>query len=102
MVPDDTTNVARVAIVAAMAENQPILLVDIDGVISPFMKPDDPWPSSYEWHRVEGQKMLLSTIHGKWMHDLQESYDIAWASTWGDDAARLIGPIIGARMTCRA
>lgn len=73
-----------------------LLLVDIDGVLNVYgvekcpegyaelvLVPDDDEPAR------------LCVRHGEWLHELSEHFDLAWASAWGFDAHRVLGPILG-------
>ena len=82
---------------------RPLLLLDVDGPLNPYAAP---------WFRerlpVGGYEMRLLTLstgrsywvalnagHGERLRRLAERYDLAWASTWQEDANRLIAPLLG-------
>jgi hypothetical protein len=75
---------------------KPLLLIDIDGVLNPYARADDPVPDAYTEHMIDGERVLLSTQHGDWMRELAVAYELVWASSWEADCDRLIGRVIGA------
>ncbi|GGU40628.1 HAD domain-containing protein [Streptomyces violascens] len=87
----------------------PLLLLDIDGVLNPFQAAP-PGPAGYHLHLMRPQSWIaqhphllsedvpdlqvrLHPEHGAELLDLP--FDLAWASTWEDDANRHISPAIG-------
>lgn len=53
-------------------------------------------PEGYAEHTVfpgEGP-VMLAVVHGAWIRELAESFDVVWASAWGADSA-LLHPILG-------
>jgi hypothetical protein len=82
---------------------RPWLLMDVDGPLNPFaapwfatLRPED----GYEFHLLTpkgGQTypVALNPGHGRMLSTLAVAYDLAWATTWEDDANRLIAPILG-------
>ncbi len=77
-------------------DQKPLLLVDIDGVLNPFVRAGDLMPEGYTEHVIAGQQVLLRRIHGEWLHDLADRFELAWVSTWEAASNTLIGPAIGA------
>jgi hypothetical protein len=90
---------------------KPICLIDVDGPLSPYrlitkkgyLPPkrygEDP-AFEYEKHlmNLEGWTnlpVLLSKAHGDAFRELSEVFTLVWATTWVEDANRLIAPIIG-------
>jgi hypothetical protein len=82
---------------------KPLLLMDVDGPLNPF---DARWFVSrtprdgYSFHQLKpagGQTywVALNPTHGRRLEELSAVYDLAWATTWGEDANRLIAPIVG-------
>lgn len=70
---------------AAPARPRPLLLLDIDGVISLFgFPPHDPPPGRF--HAIEGIPHYLSAAAGPQLARLAGSFDLAWASGWEDRA----------------
>ncbi len=74
----------------------PLLLIDVDGVLNPHVRPGTTPGAQYATHRIGEQVVRLTPSHGEWLHRLAELYELAWATTWEADANALIGPIIGA------
>jgi hypothetical protein len=82
---------------------RPLLLMDVDGPLNPF---EAPWFSGmqaergYEFHVLtpsDGQTywVALNPMHGHRLAQLAGIFDLAWATTWRDDANRLLSPILG-------
>lgn len=49
----------------------------------------------YELFSGDDEPVRLAAVHGKWLRELSAVFDLAWASAWGFQADRLIGPILG-------
>jgi hypothetical protein len=75
---------------------KPLLLLDIDGVLNPHVRPGLDVPPLFETHSVAGQVVRLNPLHGEWLHQLTYAYELVWATTWEEDANKLIAPLIGA------
>jgi len=75
---------------------RPLLLIDVDGVLNPYLGASDVVPEGYGAHRLGGMSVVLCASHGRWLHELAALFDLVWASTWEADAEALIGPTIGA------
>jgi hypothetical protein len=75
---------------------KPLLLIDVDGVLNPWVRGGDPIPEGYITHRVGGQIVLLADHHGEWLRELADHFDLAWVTTWEAEADALIAPIIDA------
>lgn len=75
--------------------SKPLLLVDVDGVLNPYAA--ESCPEGYcEYNFFEGEEPIrLAEVHGKWLRELAELFDLAWATGWGDDAHRFISPVLG-------
>jgi len=82
---------------------RPVLLMDVDGPLNPF---EAAWfvhgtpAEGYEFHELTPAggftyRVALNRRHGEQLTSLAASYDLAWATTWLDDANRLIAPILG-------
>ena len=74
---------------------KPLLLVDVDGVLNPYAA--ETCPEGYrEYNFFEGEEPVrLADVHGKWLRKLAEDFDLTWATGWGDEAHRLISPVLG-------
>jgi hypothetical protein len=64
---------------------KPLLLVDIDGVISLYGFPPDERPSG-RFELVDGIAHLLSATAGPYLLDLSGSYKLVWCSGWEEKA----------------
>ncbi|WP_051468714.1 HAD domain-containing protein [Actinomadura oligospora] len=75
----------------------PLVLVDVDGVLNPFRRPD----RNFRRHRVEpdGQsfRVWLDARHGRMLRALAAEHgaELAWATYWEDDANLWIAPPLG-------
>jgi hypothetical protein len=88
---------------------KPLLLVDVDGPLNPWTKITRKGHQAAEhytkhrlrprgWEDVKGRaplQVLLSTEHGESLRDLSSAFTLIWATTWMEDANRLISPILG-------
>jgi len=65
--------------------DRPLLLVDVDGVISLFgFDPAEPPPGRFEI--VDGIPHFLSADAGRHLQQLAERFDLAWCSGWEEKA----------------
>lgn len=92
---------------------KPLLLIDVDGVLNPYplltknghLPPKARkgetsfayakhklWPE--QWIGTRALPVLLSKEHGKHLAALSELYDLVWATTWENEANRLLAPIL--------
>jgi hypothetical protein len=75
--------------------DKPLLLVDIDGVVSLFGFPSsEPPPGS--WHVVDGIPHFLSATAAEHLHDLARSFDLIWCSGWEERAGEHLPALLGA------
>jgi hypothetical protein len=75
------------------ADPRPLLLVDVDGVLNPWLAEDCPDGYS-EYHFFPGERVLLSPEHGKLLTSLTPAYELVWATAWEHRANRLICPVL--------
>ena len=74
---------------------RPVLLLDVDGVLNPHGTVKCP-KGFTEYDLFPGEEPVrLSPAHGEWINELQQVFDIAWATAWNDDANRLLAPLLG-------
>ncbi|MER7705423.1 HAD domain-containing protein [Kitasatospora sp. NPDC097605] len=60
---------------------KPLLFLDVDGVLNPVC----PGPEAdFDSHTLFGYTVLLSARHGTWLRELADSYELVWATTWGN------------------
>jgi hypothetical protein len=82
--------------------DQPLLAVDIDGVISLFgfdhpVEPGrlDPSQAPGEFHLIDGMLHCIALDTGPRLTRLAESYELVWASGWEDRANDHLPGILG-------
>ena len=74
--------------------SKPLLLVDIDGVISLFgFDPKTPPPGS--WQMVDGIAHLLSAQAGEHLLALSDRYELVWCSGWEEKANEYLPRALG-------
>jgi len=73
---------------------KPLLLVDIDGVISLFGFPHDRRPEGL-WTQVEGIAHLLSATAATTLLDLTSDFEPVWCSGWEDKANENLPGLLG-------
>lgn len=82
-----------------MTSARPLLLVDIDGVLSLFSPPvpggTAPPLGRGSWHQVEGIAHLLSAQAAGHLLALQEVYDLVWCSGWEERANEHLPHLLG-------
>ncbi len=67
------------------ARDRPLLLLDIDGVISLFgFEPLRPPPGSF--HSIDGIPHFISAAAGAHLHALSDAYQPVWCSGWEEKA----------------
>ncbi|MER7760646.1 hypothetical protein [Streptomyces sp. NPDC097619] len=87
---------------------RPLLFLDVDGPLHPYAAQPERRPAGYTTLRVpvaraEGEVRLrrrplrvwLNPAHGAELLALGASYELCWATTWGDEANRWIAPVLG-------
>jgi hypothetical protein len=77
----------------ARADSRPILLVDVDGVLNPWLARSCP-PGFGEYDFFPGERVLLSPGHGELLLSLAQAYELVWATAWEHRANRLICPVL--------
>ncbi len=80
------------------AASKPLLLVDIDGVISLFASPAGGWPGAGAdgaLHSIEGIPHFLSATAASHLLDLQEHFELVWASGWEEKAEEHLPRLLG-------
>ncbi len=82
---------------------RPLLLMDVDGPLNPFaaawLRTGTGVPG-FSLHRLRpfgevAYQVALSPSHGQALRDLSERFDLVWATTWCEEANRLIAPLLG-------
>jgi hypothetical protein len=75
------------------ADPRPVLLVDVDGVLNPWLA--DSCPDGYNEYRfIPGERVLLSPGHGELLTSLATAYELVWATAWEHRANQLICPVL--------
>jgi hypothetical protein len=73
---------------------RPLLLVDIDGVISLFGFPPQARPEGV-FHSIDGIPHLLSTAAAAHLLDLVSVFELAWCSGWEEKANEYLPHLLG-------
>lgn len=71
---------------------RPLLLLDVDGVLSPFGAPP---PVGFTRRTIDGYQVTLSPRHRGWLADLSTRFEIVWATTWEHRANAVLSPLLG-------
>jgi hypothetical protein len=75
---------------------QPLLLLDVDGVISLFgFEPAHPPPGN--WMTVDGILHYLSATAGAHIRSLEGHYELAWCTGWEEKANEYLPHALGLR-----
>lgn len=77
----------------ASTDRRPILLVDVDGVLNPWLAEGCP-PGFGVYDFFPGERVLLSPGHGELLLSLAQAYELMWATAWEHRANRLICPVL--------
>lgn len=78
----------------AGAADRPLLLVDVDGVISLFGF-DREQPPGGHWQMVDGIAHFLSGTAGAHLRRLSEAYELAWCTGWEERANEYLPLALG-------
>ena len=72
--------------------NKPLLLLDIDGALSPFIEPGEDGAEDLWWiTEFEGVAPQLPS----WLARLSQYFELVWATSREDEANEIIGPLLG-------
>jgi hypothetical protein len=71
---------------------RPLLLLDVDGVLNPLVRRSPPGFLEYQ---LCGFPVHLSPSQGRALLTFADRFELAWASTWEQEANSLIAPILG-------
>lgn len=84
---------------------RPLLLLDVDGPLSPWAAPADAKPPGFVehrfrlsgWHRRRPLRMWLNPELGPALMELTNQFrmELVWATTWEHQANTMVGPAIG-------
>jgi len=70
---------------------RPLLLLDIDGVLYPT---GNGVPPHYERRTGADFSVVVSPRHGDWLRELAATFELVWASTWGERGAAIFGNLL--------
>jgi hypothetical protein len=70
----------------------PLLLLDIDGALSPMLERGDPRAEEFVW--VSEQECAHPRLT-EWLAMLSEHYTLIWVTSWEDEANDVFGPSLG-------
>src|SRR5689334_8139492 len=73
---------------------QPLLLVDVDGVISLFGFEMDARPSG-QWLVVDGIPHYLSADAGRHLRTLSDHFELVWCTGWEEKANEYLPALLG-------
>jgi hypothetical protein len=74
--------------------DKPVLLVDIDGVISLWGFEPNERPAG-SWHSVEGIAHFLSSTAAEHLQELAQVFDPVWCSGWEEKASEHLPSLLG-------
>lgn len=76
--------------------SRPMLLLDVDGVLNPYGFSRR--PAGFTEHHLfpdDDEPVLVNPEHGAWIGELTRTCDVTWATSWNQDANRLLCPLLG-------
>ncbi|MFI9024730.1 hypothetical protein [Streptomyces sp. NPDC053560] len=85
-----------------MTDSRPLLLLDVDGPLNPWLAPETRRATGYATHRMrppgwepprDPLLVRLNPTHGPAL--LALGCELVWATTWKDAANTWIGPVLG-------
>jgi hypothetical protein len=74
---------------------KPLLLVDIDGVLSLWGFAMDGLPIKGAWHQIDGISHFLSAPAARHLQALCERFDAVWCSGWEEKADEYLPHLLG-------
>jgi hypothetical protein len=77
-----------------MPSSRPLLLVDVDGVISLFGF-DHADPPSGRFQLVDGHAHFLSADAGERLRRLEQAFELAWCTGWEEKANEYLPLVLG-------
>ena len=75
-------------------QEKPVLLVDVDGVISLWGFDVDARPAG-AFHAVDGLPHFLSQEAGRHLHTLSHAFDLVWCTGWEEKANEYLPALLG-------
>jgi len=70
---------------------KPLLLIDIDGVLSPF---GGGLPPGFKRETIGSYEVIWSPRHQEWLFHLSQDFHLVWATTWEHSANESMSPIL--------
>jgi hypothetical protein len=84
---------------SATARPRPLLLIDIDGVISlfgfPLHTPGHPRSTAGSFHSIDGILHFLSAVAAEHLLALSSNFELVWASGWEEKANEYLPRLLG-------
>jgi hypothetical protein len=74
--------------------DRPLLLVDVDGVVSLFGF-DPKQPPAGSFLLVDGIPHLISATAGEHLRSLSAAFELAWCTGWEEKADEYLSPLLG-------
>lgn len=81
--------------------DKPILLIDVDGPLNPYMAKATRRPVGYETLRLpvpgrsQPMRIWFNRAHGPMLLSLADVFELHWGTWWEDEANRVIAPLLG-------
>ena len=81
----------RASRVRIFSSGATMLLIDIDGALNPWENEECPAGfCEYRLFPESEEPVRRAAVHGKWLMELGEQFNLVWASAWGFQAHRLL------------
>jgi hypothetical protein len=99
MQPKERVGKSKDRVGGASDGSKPLLMVDIDGVISLFPAPPDPAGAPRRadgsFHSIDGIPHFLSATAAAHLLDLSAHFELVWASGWEEKANEYLPHLLG-------
>ena len=74
--------------------DNPILFVDIDGVLNPFAGPCPHGFVEIDLLPDDDEPVRICAAHADWLVELSASFDLIWATAWTEEERRLLRTVL--------
>ena len=74
--------------------HNPILFVDIDGVLNPFAGPCPEGFMEISLLPNDEEPVRICSAHSGWLAELSDSFDLIWATAWTEEERRLLRTVL--------